>query len=129
MRLRSVWVSALGFALAAAVACGGGGETPSTSSTSAEPAAPAATPSGMKVDTATAGTVNGVVTFEGTPPANQPIRMNADPVCVKENKEPQVQETILVADGKLANVFVYVKDGLGNYVYDTPTTPVGVNSP
>jgi plastocyanin len=124
MRLRSVWVSALGFALAAAVACGGGGETPSTSSTSAEPAAPAATPSGMKVDTATAGTVNGVVTFEGTPPANQPIRMNADPVCVKENKEPQLQETILVADGKLANVFVYVKDGLGNYVYDTPTTPV-----
>ena len=29
------------------------------------------------------------------------------------------------SDGKsLANVFVYVKDGLGNYVYDLPTAPV-----
>src|SRR6266566_1141445 len=33
------------------------------------------------------------------------------------------QETYLVSDdGKnLGNVFVYVKDGLGNYVFDTPT--------
>ena len=57
MRLRNVWVSALGLALAVSVAaCGGKQET---SSTSAEPSAPAATPAGQKVDTATAGDVKG----------------------------------------------------------------------
>jgi hypothetical protein len=49
--------------------------------------------------------------------------MNADPVCVKVNTGQQLQETVVVGeDGKsLANVFVYVKDGLGNYVFDAPT--------
>ena len=94
-----------------------------TSSTSAEPASPAATPAGQKVDTATAGDVKGVVTLDGTAPKNEPIKMNADPVCVKQNTTPQFQETYVVgSDGKsLGNVFVYVKDGLGNYVFDTPT--------
>ena len=108
MRLRSMWVSALGLTLAASVvACGGG---------SKETAAPAETAAaaggGQKVDPATAGDVNGVVAFDGTAPKNEPIKMNADPVCVKANTTPQEQETYVVTDGKLANVFVYVKDGL-----------------
>ena len=115
MRLRSMWVSALGLMLAASVmACGGGSkETP------AETAAPAG--GGQKVDPATAGEVNGVVAFEGTAPKNEPIKMNADPVCVKANTTPQEQETYVVTDGKLANVFVYVKDGLSAYSFDPPT--------
>ena len=42
---------------------------------------------------------------------------------MREAKGPQTQETYEVgSDGKsLANVFVYVKDGLGNYSYDPPT--------
>ena len=48
--------------------------------------------------------------------------MNADPVCVKENTTPQIPGNLRGRrDGKLGNVFVYVKDGLGNYVFDTPT--------
>jgi len=119
MRVRNVWVCTLGLALATSIACGGGG----SSNTSSEPASPAATPSGLKVDTATAGDVKGVVTIDGMPGKNEPIRMNADPVCVKQNSKPQFQETFVVgSDGKsLGNVFVYVKDGLGNYIYDTPT--------
>src|SRR5947199_7468455 len=116
MRLRNIWVLALGAALAvSAIACGGGGTT-------SETAAPA-TGSGPKVDTATAGDVKGMVTIEGMPPKNEPIKMNADPVCVKQNTTPQFQETYSVgSDGKsLAYVFVYVKDGLGNYTYDPPT--------
>jgi plastocyanin len=120
-----VWVGALGLALAmSVVACGGKQET---SSTSAEPGSPAATPAGQKVDMATAGDVKGVISFEGTAPKNEPIKMNADPVCMKENKDPQFQETYEVADGKLANVFVYVKDGLGNFVYDMPTDSVKID--
>ena len=116
MRLRNVWVGTLGLALAVTVACGGGSQ-----STSSEPAAPAGTPAGQKVDASTAGDVKGVVTLEGTAPKNEPIKMNADPYCVKSNATPQSQETYSVNDGKLANVFVYVKDGLGNYAFDVPT--------
>ena len=126
MFLRNVWVSALSLTLAATVAaCGGGG----TSNQSAEPSAPAATPEGQKVDAATAGNITGTVTLDGMAPANEPIKMNADPVCVKENTTPQAQESFIVgSDGKsLANVFVYVKDGLGNYVYDTPTEAMTID--
>ena len=120
MRVRNIWVGALGLALATSVAACGGG---SNSSTSSEPSSPAATPSGLKVDTATAGDVKGMVTIEGMAGKNEPIRMNADPVCVKQNSTPQFQETYVVgSDGKsLGNVFVYVKDGLGTYTYDPPT--------
>ena len=127
MRLRTAWVHVLGLALAASVAaCGGSQET---SSTSAKPSSPSATPSGQKVDASKAGDVKGTVTIDGTAPKNQDIKMNADPVCVKENKTPQFQETYMVAsDGKgLENVFVYVKDGLGNYVFDTPTDPAKID--
>jgi hypothetical protein len=125
MRLRNVWVGALALALAATVAaCGGKQET---SSTSGEPSAPGGTPAGQKVDSATAGEVSGTVALDGTAPMNEPIKMNADPVCVKENTTPQFQETYEAADGKLANVFVYIKDGLGNYVYDTPTEPATID--
>jgi plastocyanin len=125
MRLRNVWVCALGVALAASVAaCGGGGsETGSSAPASGAPSAPAG---GQRIDAATAGAVTGTVALDGPAPANEPIRMNADPVCVKEAKGPQLQETFVTGtDGKtLANVFVYVKDGLGNYVYDAPAGSV-----
>src|SRR2546426_7854722 len=125
MRLRNVWVGAIGLALTGSLmACGGSKET---SSTSAEPGSPAGTPAGQKVDTATAGDVKGTVALDGTAPKNEPIKMNADPYCVTANKTPQFQETYEVNDGKLANVFVYVKDGLGNYVYDTPTEPAKID--
>ena len=120
MRSRNVWFGLLGTAIAATIACGGGQQT---SNTSAQPSSPAGTPAGQKVDTATAGNVSGTVVLDGVAPKNEAIKMNADPVCVREAKGPQAQETYTVGgDGKsLANVFVYVKDGLGNYVFDTPT--------
>jgi plastocyanin len=107
MRLRNVGVYTLGVTLSASlVACGGGGQESSAPATTAAPAG------ASKVDPATAGDVKGTVTLTGAAPKNEPIRMNADPVCVKEAKGPQLQETFVVsADGKL---------GLGNYVYDPP---------
>jgi hypothetical protein len=76
---------------------------------------------GQKVDMATAGTITGSAMLEGAAPANEPIRMSADPICVREVKGPRHQERFVVGSGEtLANVFVYVKDGLGNYVYDPP---------
>jgi hypothetical protein len=124
MHRRNVWIGAkfgtIAVALAATVAACGGGEP---ANKSAEPSGPAGAPAGMKVDTSKASTVSGSVTLDGTAPKNEAIKMNADPVCLREAKGPQMQETYVVgSDGKsLANVFVYVKDGLGNYVYDAPT--------
>jgi plastocyanin len=70
-----------------------------------------------------------MVALDGAAPKNAPIRMNADPICLREVKTPQFMETFVVGgDGKsLANVFVYVKDGLGNYVYDTPTETITID--
>ena len=123
MRLRSVFVYALGLTCAASViACGGGGGQETSS-------IPAAAPGAVKVDPATAGDIKGTVTLEGTAPKNDIIKMNADPVCLKQTKGEQTQETYLVGgDGKsLANVFVYIKDGLGNYIYDPPTGPATID--
>lgn len=125
MHLRHVRAGAITVALAAAIAaCGGGATKQATSSTSAAPDAPSATPAGKKVDPSTAGEVKGTVKLEGAAPKNEPIKMNADPTCMRESKGTPLQEVYEVDNGNLANVFVYVKDGLGNYIYDTPTEPV-----
>jgi plastocyanin len=79
-------------------------------------AQPAATP----IDPATVATVDGTVTFDGTAPKGSKIDMSQDPGC----KGPNEAENIVVDNGKLANVFVYVKDGLGNRTFDTPATPI-----
>jgi plastocyanin len=98
-------------------ACGGGAPAPEAPAGSAAPPAAA----GRTVDPATAGTVTGRIVLEGTPPPNEVIRMNADPVCVREVKGTQYTETFLVGEGgALGNVFVYVRDGLGNYTFPVP---------
>ena len=57
-------------------------------------------------DPRTTGTISGVVSFKGVPPARVPIDMSMDPACAfGENKSEQV----VVAGGKLANVYVYLK--------------------
>ena len=123
MRLRNGWMSGLGLALAVTVTACGGGSEPASSNTAAAAAAGSAS-GGQKVDPATAGELKGTVALEGAAPTNPAIKMAADPVCVKQTAGTvQAQETFIVgSDGKsLGNVFVYVKDGLGNYVFDVPT--------
>jgi plastocyanin len=120
---RKLWSVAGMLMLATAVACGGKSETPS--SESAAPSSPAGAPSGSKVDESKAGDVTGKVVLAGAAGKNDLIKMNSDPVCVRSAKGEQTQEFFLVGDGgSLQNVFVYVKDGLGTYVWDTPTDPV-----
>jgi hypothetical protein len=103
-------------ALAALAACGG------DSSKSAEPASPAAAPDAKKVDAATASTIKGRVVLEGTPPQNPVLKMASDPACGTAEVRA---ESYVAENGALQNVFVHVKDGLGNkYIFDTPTEPV-----
>jgi len=112
--MRSSGLGASVVFLAISLACGGNSAAP-----------PAAT-AGPAVDPATAATITAIVKFEGQPPAPEMITLTGDPKCVSENGGPQrADERVLVGeDQSLQNVFVYVKDGLGNFGFPIPTAPV-----
>jgi plastocyanin len=116
------WSFAIGTAaLAIALAGCGNKQATETSETPSGGAAPAA----AAVDPATAGSVTGSVTLDGAAPTVKPINMSAEPYCQKAHTTPVVPQEVVVGDkGALANVVVYVKDGLGNFTFDTPSTPV-----
>jgi plastocyanin len=114
MQLKSLRAFAAATALAAAAACGGQKE--------ASPGAPP--PNAKRVDESKAGNVAGRVTIQGTVPANPPIKLEADPYCASQNPNGARFENFVVDNGGLENVFVYVKDGLGDYGFDVPTEPV-----
>lgn len=66
-----------------------------------------------KVDPATAGTISGVVKFEGTPPPREPIDMSANVDCMKMAAgEQSYKEDLVVNDGKVEYAFLFldVKD-------------------
>ena len=80
--------------------------------------------------TGATGTITGVISYTGAAAAPRKIDTNADPVCGQANPNLVTEDTI-VTDGKLANVFVYVKDGtvdggkkVDAYTWATPSTPV-----
>jgi plastocyanin len=94
-------------------ACGGGGPE------SSAPPAPTVSP----VNAETAGNIAGRTTFEGTAPKPGIVRMDADPNCVQAGAT-STDETVVVGDaGALQNVFVYVKDGLGDLRFPIPSVP------
>lgn len=63
--------------------------------------------------------------FNGKAPAPKVIRMKRDPACEQESDATvHSEEVVCNTDGALANVFVYIKDGLGHNQYTAPATPV-----
>ncbi len=100
--------------LAVLAGCGKKEAEQPSASQPAQPAAPAG--GGTKVDSATTGSLSGVVKFEGTAPKPAKIDMSQDPACKGSN----AAETIVADGGKLANAFVYVKDGAEKYSFDVP---------
>ncbi|HVR99081.1 MAG TPA: carboxypeptidase regulatory-like domain-containing protein [Thermoanaerobaculia bacterium] len=95
------------------VLAGCGGAKEETSETPAAAAAPAAN----------AGGISGTISYAG-PDTDAPIAMNADPVCASLHTTPVDTNEIAVKDGKLANVFVYVKSGLEGQTFPAPTEKV-----
>jgi len=108
-------------ALLALGACSKKENTEQSSNSGEQPAQPAA--AATPIDPATVATVNGTVKFDGTAPKAAKIDMSQDPGCKGTNQA----ETLVVDNGDLANVFVYVKDGLGNRTFDVPKDPVVLN--
>lgn len=88
-------------------------------------APPSTAPSPPSFNTATGtATIQGTVSFEGTPPADAPINMNSDPVCASLQKAPVYPEDVVVNGKRLENVFVYVKHGLERQSFAPPPEPV-----
>jgi plastocyanin len=110
----------------AAAACGG--SKPAPEPQGQEQPKPSGGNQAAAIDPATAASIKGKITFEGTAPANAPIKMNADPYCMTANKTAQTQETYMVGKGgELGNVFVYISDGLGDRTFQAPADPVVID--
>ena len=104
----------LGFVLLA-----GCGKKETTEEQPASPS-PTAAPAAAPIDPATAATVSGTVKFDGTAPKPAKIDMSQDSNCAGSN----TAENIVVSGGHLENVFIYVKEGLGNRTFDVPKDAV-----
>ena len=125
-RQTKVWL-VLSIALSLLVlgsACGGGGAPTNKESADAGASGAAQAYSGAT------GTISGVISYNGTPPAPKKIDTTADAVCGQKNPNLMTDDTI-VKDGKLANTFVYIKEGsveggkkIGEYAWTTPTSEV-----
>ncbi len=111
---------ALALALALAAGCSKKEQSQESSKTETKEATQAAA---TPIDPNTVATVNGVVKFDGTAPKPQKIDMSQDPACKGTNET----ETVEVSNGDLANVFVYVKDGLGDRTFEAPKEAVKID--
>jgi hypothetical protein len=96
-------------------ACGGGDGTDRSG------AAKAVTP----LDRSVTGTIGGVVTFQGPPPAMATLQL--DPLCARLHAGPVSSGDALVRDGKVENAFVYVKQGLEGRTFAVPSEPVRID--
>ena len=97
-----------------------------------EPAAPmqVAQADAAAAPAATGGsaTITGSVKLVGAAPVQEKIKMDADPQCALQHKEPIYKEEVVAnPNGTLRNVFVYVKQGLEGKTFPAPTSPATLN--
>ena len=109
-------------------ACGGSKGDSSAGTTGSSTGAAAASQSGGASGPTGNATVSGVIHFTGAAPANPKIDMSQESVCQGKYTTPPTDPQFVVSDGKLGNVFVYVKSGLpANATYTAPATPVEID--
>lgn len=76
----------------------------------------------MPFDVETAGHVAGMVMFEGDPPEPDVLDMASEPHCDdhwRERDQRPTRDVVRVRDGHLANVLIYVKEGLEELEFPT----------
>src|SRR5262245_48741615 len=103
---RVIAVLSLILAFAFGAACGKEGTV--------APAGPLWKPSGNE------GNITGVINFTGAVPAPSKLDMSSDAKCGGEN----FLDDVIVKEGKLQNVFVFVKSGLPQAAFETPSDAV-----
>jgi plastocyanin len=117
--MRTLLLSVCAMLMLVLAACGGGDDT-----SSLPPAPTGDAGAGAAVPEATA-TIRGKIAFEGQPPAPGRIQMSADPYCA-ENGKDTVSEEVVVSDGGLENVIVYVSSPIAT-TFPAPTDEVVVD--
>jgi hypothetical protein len=90
-------------------ACGGGDDS---GEDAAEGGATTGDPAATGVDPAQAAVITGTVRFAGTAPAPAAIDMAEEQQCATKHSTPPTSQEVVVNNGMLRNVFVYVKEGL-----------------
>ena len=120
-------------ALVLVFACGGGdnyfdeydarsGGAASDSGSGGEPAAVM-----TSVDPATAATVHGVISFSGDVPRVPPVNMSAEPDCAQLHGGRVPSDRVVVNDGKLQHVLVWVSKGLEGKRFPVRTDTVNLD--
>jgi len=120
MLKRLLFVCALVLVATLVVNCGGGG-----GKTDLPPAGGGKAAAGPAFDMSKAtATLAGKIVFEGTPPTNPKIQMTADPYCASHAPNATAEE-VLVKDGGLQNVMIYVKSGYESFgPFRAPAEPI-----
>lgn len=107
-------LSAILFVFVFSLACGGARE---------EAPAPAAEAPAIEeaADITNPGTVTGKISYEGAEPKSNRMRMDVDAACAKQHAGGVLLlQEVKVQNGALRDVFVWVKEGLGNRKFPTP---------
>ncbi len=88
--------------------------------------APVAT---QAVDMSQVGSFKGVVRFEGAAPEVKMLSVKGNPECAMSHQDGQIaSEELVVNNGMLQNVFVYVKEGLEGRAFPVPAEKVTVEN-
>ena len=95
-------------------------ETQAPKEEAASVSAPAVSKKAM--NRALAATLKGKVTFQGQAPEPKNISVRGNPECAVFHKEGNVasEELLVNPSGGIRNAFVYVKEGLEGYTFETP---------
>lgn len=108
--------------LALLAGCSGGEEA------AEETAAPATPKTEFTVDSATAATITGKVTFTGKAPRRPRLLMDAEAACASAHSGRVLAENFVPNDnGTLRHVFVYIKSDFGGATFPIPEEPAVLN--
>jgi len=108
-----------------AIGCGSGKPQDAAAKTGEAAAPTQAAPAPASPGATGSASIQGTVKFTGTAPAPERIKMDADPQCLMQHKEPVNRPSVVVnPNGTLKYVFVYVKQGLEGKTFAPSTTPV-----
>jgi plastocyanin len=101
--------------------CGGSGNEGAAPASGTASSAPAEPPPPLPGES----TVSGKIALSGKAPEARVIRVsNSDPLCMPEGGALRSELIVAGPNNELQNVFVYVKDGLGDRTFPAPKTPV-----
>ncbi|MBI1884557.1 MAG: carboxypeptidase regulatory-like domain-containing protein [Chlamydiae bacterium] len=81
----------------------------------------------LSIDPQKTGTISGKVLFKGQALQPKELPMGGNPECSTFHQGKAYSEELLVKDGALQNVFIYIKEGLEQYSFTPPQEPVKLN--